>query len=132
MKNALSVTLATALLLVAAHCNPFEPDQSVELGVSKMDVPSTVASGTPFDVVLTVELGGCLSFDRIDVERSETSASFTVWGKDASIGRKGVYCTDNLLLEPHTYTVKPPFSGPFNVSVNRGRLSPLTATVQVQ
>lgn len=126
--------LLLGLILSVTFCNPFGtgPDQSVELGVSKIDVPSTVTAGSSFNVVLTVETGGCLSFDRIDVVRSETAANFTVWGKDASIGTKGVTCLSILREEPHTYEVKPPFSGPFTVVVNRGRLSPLTATVQVQ
>ena len=134
MKRGWSVALLAVLVVSATGCNPFEPnpDQSVELGVSKVEVPSTVTSGTSFNVVLTVQTGGCLSFDRIDVVRSETSANFTVWGKDASKGRKGVTCPEILLEEPHTYEVKPPFSGPFTVWVDRGRLSPLIQTVQVQ
>ena len=132
MKRALSIALFAELLLSAASCNPFEPDQTVVLAVSKIDAPSTVVAGTPFDVVLTVDTGGCRSFERMDVVRSQMGVSFTVWGKDGSKGRSDVTCPDNLILEPHTYQVKPPFSGPFNIYVNRGRLSPLTATVQVQ
>jgi hypothetical protein len=132
MKRALSVLLFAGLVFSAARCNPFAPDQSVELGVSQIDVPSSVTAGTSFNVVLTVQLGGCLSFDRIDVVRSDNAANLTAWGKDASKGRTDIMCPQNIVYEPHTYEVKPPFSGPFIVQVNRGRLSPLTATVQVQ
>lgn len=132
MKKVLSATLLAALSFSAGGCNPFEPDQSVQLGVSALDAPSSVNAGTAFNIVLTVQTGGCLSFDRIDVVRAETSVSFTVWGKDASKGRSGITCPQILRLEPHTYEVKPPYSGPFSVFVDRGRLSPLTATVQVQ
>lgn len=95
-------------------------------------MPSSVTTGSSFNVVLTVQLGGCLTFDRIDVVRSDDAANLTVWGKDASKGRTDIMCPANIVYEPHTYEVKPPFSGPFTVWVNRGRLSPLTATVQVQ
>ncbi|MGH7652454.1 MAG: hypothetical protein ACREMS_11515 [Gemmatimonadaceae bacterium] len=134
MKKVLSAAVISGLILSASYCNPFEPepDQSIALDVSKVDVPSSVTAGSAFDVVLTVTLGGCLSFDRIDVVRSATAANFTVWGRDASKGRKGVMCPENLVLEPHTYRVQPPFSGPFTVWVNRGRLAPLIGTVQVQ
>jgi len=132
MKRALSVMLVAGLIVSVSHCNPFAPDQSVELGVSKIDVPATVQSGTSFNVVLTVQLGGCLSFDRIDVVRSETSATFTVWGKNAAKGKTNVVCPQNIIEEPHSYEVRPPFSGPFTVWVNRGRLSPLTDTAEVQ
>jgi len=131
MKRILSVALL-GLLVSPIGCNPFAPDQSVELSVSKLDAPASIASGSSFAVVLTVVLGGCLSFDRIDVARSETAANFTVWGKDASKGRKDIMCPDNIFEEPHTYQLNPPFTNPFQITVNRGRLSPLTATVQVQ
>lgn len=41
-------------------------------------------------------------------------------------------CPDILVDTPHSYDLKQPFQGPFTVEVERGRLSPLTATVQVQ
>lgn len=131
MKRILSVALL-GLLVSPIGCNPFAPDQSVELGVSKLDAPASIPSGSSFAVVLTVVLGGCLSFDRIDVDRSTASATFTVWGKDASKGRKDIVCPDNIIQEPHTYQLNPPFSSPFQITVNNGRLPPLTATVQVQ
>jgi hypothetical protein len=131
MKRILSIALL-GLLVTPTGCNPFAPDQSVELEVSKLDAPASIAPGSSFAVVLTVVLGGCLSFDRIDVDRSTTHATFTVWGKDASKGRKDIVCPDILIEELHTYQLNPPFANPFQITVNRGPLTPLTATVQIQ
>lgn len=130
MKSALCV-VASLSLVVAGCRNPFAPDQTTELGVSKLDAPSTVAANSTLEVTLSVVLGGCLSFDRIQVDRYTGGATLTVWGKDASIGRK-VACPAYIKEEPHTVRFDPPFSSAFNVTVNRGRLSPLMATVQVQ
>jgi hypothetical protein len=37
-----------------------------------------------------------------------------------------------LFLERHDYQIEPPFQNTFTVQVERGRVSPLVATVQVQ
>lgn len=135
MKRTIVVAfVAAAIVGVSAGCdNPFSsPDQSVTLDVSKMDAPTTVAAGTAITVVLTVTTGACLSFDHIDVNRDASGAYVTVWGRDAAKGRKGVACPANLVLEPHSYQFDPPFANSFTVEVDRGRLAPLQATVQVQ
>ncbi len=132
MKRALSVTLVAGLILTATRCNPFAPDHTVALGVSKLDAPATVAADNTIDVVLTVEVNGCESFDRITVERGVTGATLTAWGKDESVGRKGVTCPQVLQLQPHSVQILPPFADPFTITVPRDRLSPLTATVRTQ
>jgi hypothetical protein len=130
MKTVSSVLLCSGLLLGSA-CNPLEPGQPVVLGVSKLDAPTTVAAGSTLTVVLTVETGGCVSFDRIEVTRDASGANLTAWGVDIS-NRRGTVCPDILIETPHRYDFKPPFQSPFTIQVQRGRLSPLTATVQVQ
>jgi hypothetical protein len=129
MKTGSSVLLCSGLLLGSA-CNPLEGGQPVVLGVSKLEAPATVAAGSTLTVVLTVETGGCISFDRIEVTRDASGANVTAWGVDAS--RKGVTCPDNLVETPHSYDFTPPFQSQFTIQVQRGRLSPLTATVQVR
>jgi hypothetical protein len=129
MKTVSSVLLCSGLLLGGA-CNPLAPKRMVVLGVSKLDAPATIAAGSTLSVVVTVETGGCLSFDHIEVTRDASGASLTAWGLDAS--RKDISCPDILVETPHSYDFKPPFQSPFTIQVQRGRLSPLTATVQVQ
>jgi hypothetical protein len=128
-----SLGLAAVVFLVGCDgSNPFAPDQSVTLDVGKIAAPTTVAAGTPITVVLTVTTGGCLSFDHIQVNRDASSAYVTVWGRDGAKGRSGVACPANLVLEPHSYQFDPPFANAFAIQVDRGRLPPLQATVQVQ
>lgn len=131
MKAALSIVGLAGLII--ASCNPFEPDQSVILHVANLDAPATITAGSSFAAVLTVTMeNGCLSFDRIETQRSTSSATITVWGKDAAAGRKDVMCPQNVSSETHTLQFNPPFANTFTVTVNRGRLSPLMTTVQVQ
>jgi hypothetical protein len=129
MKIASSVVMVGALLW---SCNPFAPDQKVVLGVSKLEAPATISAGSPLNIVVTVTTGGCTSFDRLEVQRDASSATLTAWGIDAAKGEKGVSCPTNIVDTPHNYQFDPPFSNPFTIQVQRGRLGPLTATVQVQ
>jgi len=130
-------TLSSVLLLsgiVLAGCNPFEakPDQSVILSVPKIDAPASVPAGASFTVTLTVQTGGCRAFSRLAVEKFTTGIHVVPLGTDASIGHKDITCPDILVEESHAIQVDPPFSGPFQVYVDQGRLGPLVATIQVQ
>lgn len=134
MKRVLLGFGALSLLVpaIGACFNPFA-DQSVVLGVSELSAPASVSPGNRFSVVLTVQTGGCLKFDRIVEElRDASGATLTAWGTDGSKGRNDVVCTGEVRFEPHSYELSPPFSNPFRITVSRGRVSPLQASVQVQ
>jgi hypothetical protein len=126
------ISFAVVGVALVAGCGLTDPDQSVILGVSKLDAPTTVASGSTITAVLTVTLGGCLSFDHIQVDRDANGAMITVWGNDSSKGNKGIVCTSDLVIQSHSVQLDPPFANSFTIEVNRDRLSPLTAVVQVQ
>ena len=115
-----------------AACGLTDPDQSVILAVEKMDAPATSAVGSPLTVVLTVTIGMCQSFDHIEAQSGATGGSLTAWGVDASIGNDDVTCPTIIKSEPHSYQFHPATRGPFQITVDRGRVSPLTATVQVE
>jgi hypothetical protein len=119
-------------LIACAGCNPFAPDQTVVLSVSGLEAPATVAAGNTISVVLSVDVNGCERFDRITVNRNVSGATLTAWGTDGSKGSKGVTCPEILKLESHTVQILPPFTDPFTITVPRGRLSPLTASVKTQ
>jgi hypothetical protein len=124
--------MAVIALGVASACNPFAPDQSVVLSVTKLEAPAAISSGTQLTVVLTVTVGGCTRFDHISVVRNPLGADLVAWGIDGAKGRTDVACPAIIGDEPHSYTFDPPFQSSFTVQVGRGRVSPLVATVQVQ
>jgi len=116
----------------AVACNPFAPDQSVVLDVEKIDTLATSLVGSPLIVVLIVTIDMCQSFDHIEATSVASGASLTAWGIDATIGNKNIACPTIIKSEAHSYQFKPSVRGPFQITVDRGRVSPLTATVQVQ
>ena len=131
MKTVLSVVLLSGLIALTG-CNVFDPDRSVILSVPKIDAPATVTAGASFTVTLTVQTGGCRSFSRLEVQKSNSGVHVVPWGTDARIGNKGVICPAIITDEPHAIQIDPPFSGPYQVFVDQGRLMPVTATIQVQ
>src|ERR1700686_4683892 len=52
-----------------------------QIPVVKLDAPATVAPGASVDVVLTVEVGGCVGFDHIAEVRSGSQINLAAWGK---------------------------------------------------
>src|SRR5205823_3531662 len=113
MKTVSSLGIFLGLVGTLAGCNPFAPDQSVQLDVTKLDAPATISSGDALTVTLTVTLNGCERFDHIAVSRDLSDASFTVWGIDASKGRKDIACPSIIKSDPHSYRLLPPFGNPF-------------------
>jgi hypothetical protein len=132
MKRSLFGILVVAVGAVAA-CNPFAPDQSVILNVTQLDAPAMITAASPLTVVLTVTVGGCVTFERIAVVRGVSGASMIAWGRDGAKG-KNVACPQDIRFEPHSYQFDPPFpsQSAFTIQVQRGRLGPLNTTVQVQ
>jgi hypothetical protein len=132
MKSVLLDIAFLATVVSATGCSAiFGPDQTVVLHVSKLEAPPNVGANSAFGVGLTVETGGCVSFRRIQVDRDNTGATMTAYGRDASIG-KNVLCPDFIQETLHVVQLNPPFSSPFTITVNRGRLSPLVASVLIQ
>jgi hypothetical protein len=133
MKRFLLGIAAVGFAAVPLACdNPFATDQSLRLNVTEIDAPSTISAGSALTVTLTVQTGGCLRFDHFEIQRRASFASVTAWGEDGAKGKPGMACTADVRFEPRSYTFDPPFESPFTVQVDRGRLSPLTAVVQVQ
>jgi hypothetical protein len=120
------------LVGTAVACNPFAPDQSVVLGVEKIDAPATSPVGSPLTVVLTVTIGMCESFDHLEATSTASAGWLTAWGVNGTIGNKDIVCPTIIKSEPHSYQFNKSARGPFQITVDRGRVSPLTAIIQVQ
>jgi hypothetical protein len=130
--NRISFGSVFVAVATVGACNPFAPDQSVLLGVTKLEAPATISAGSPLTVVLTVTTGGCVTFDHIDVERDTYGAALTPWGRDGAKGKKNVLCPAIIMDTPHSIQLDPPFQSPFMVLVPREGWDTLTATVQIQ
>lgn len=132
MKRAWFAIGVVCIIGAAVACNPFAPDQSVVLGVEKIDAPATSPVGSPLTVVLTVLVNGCQSFGHLEATSFASGGSLTAWGVDHTVGNKGVVCPEIIRSEAHSYQFTPAALGPFQITVDQGRMPPLTATVQIQ
>jgi hypothetical protein len=135
MKSALLGFAVGALLVISSPgCHDAVGNNDlVVLNTQTLDAPTTIAPGATLTVGLNVEVGGCLKFDHIESNRTASAVTLTVWGRDIRTGitDRAITCP-RFFLESHEYQLEPPFQNPFTVQVDRGRLSPLTATVHVQ
>jgi hypothetical protein len=129
------------VVLVILACNTStDTGVPVVLQVSQIDAPASVATGSSFRVNLTVGVGNCLVFDHIEVRKSASDILLTVWGTDVTnqlrggiIGNIGVdVACAPAITEVRPVTVQAASPGTLALVVDRGRLSPLIATVQVQ
>jgi hypothetical protein len=130
--------LLGVVLVVFACRGSTETGIPVVLQVSQLTVPPSVAAGSSFGVNLTVGVGGCLVFDHIEVRKSASDILLTVWGTDVSgvpvsvpPGVGDLACAAPK-TEVRSVTVQAGSPGTLTLVVERGRLSPLTTTVQVQ
>jgi len=135
MKSALFVVAACVVLpFSSSGCHdPTSNAGLVELNTQTLDAPTTIAPGATLTVSLNVEVGGCLTFDHIQAHRTASQVDLTVWGRDIRTGitDRAITCP-RFFAEPHAYQLDPPFQNPFTVVIDRGRVSPLIAVVNVQ
>jgi hypothetical protein len=131
MRRIVVKTIAISLAGLIA-CNPFAPDQLVNLDVDGLNAPSSITPGSSLTVGMSVQTGGCTIFDHIAVLRRASGAHFVAMGRNTAKGRPNVTCPAPIRSDVHTYTLDPPFESPFTVTVRSESLPPLTATVEVR
>jgi len=133
MKTGFSVFVIVALALGCR--DPAAPkviNHTRLISVSKLEAPATIPAGAPVDVVLTVEVGGCVGFDHISAVRDGSLITLAAWGREAQIP-PGAGCMAYLMEEPHTYRLDPPFPRNFTIVVQPIQFGVLlTRDVQVQ
>ena len=117
MKNAHSRSIrrvlaacATATLLAPACESPFSPGAFDQLAFiagfnvddPHIDVPATVAAGSPFAVEVTTYGGGCVSEGYTQVSLTGRSAIVTPWDRNSG----GEICTLELRSFRHSATLR--------------------------
>ena len=135
MKSAWSATFAIALL--AASLSGCSSSGSGSMGIAdpvvlsaaKLDAPSTIGPTATLTATVTLNRGGCTTFDRFDVVRTGSEVRITAWG----IFHGPMPC---VAPEPlvETAQVAPPFPASFTVTFVQppGAGADLSAAVSVR
>lgn len=132
-RRARLAALAVLALAAAAGCDddPLSPDgREVRLAVTDLTAPAAFTGTTPIPVALTVNVGGCLSFRRIEQARSGDQVTLRAVGRDVS--GPGVACSTELRQERHETAVSPPAGDVLTLAVEGAERGPLTATLRRQ
>ena len=136
-RDLLVVGIGTALLISVNGCHHdvAATEEMTLVRVSDWSVPSVAQQGSPIQITLEVQSGGCNRFKRVEVLRTESQVTIRVWGTSpAPIPGKGV-----MLACPRTFPqtevvqLEPPFLRSFTVVVEEpGAWPNLSAAVIVQ
>jgi hypothetical protein len=138
MNRASLVVGAVAALLISVsgcHHAVAATEELALVRVSDWSVPSVAQAGSPLQITLEVQSGGCIMFKRVEVLRTESQVTIRVWGTTpAPIPGVGV-----MLMCPRTspqtevVQLDPPFPRSFTVIVEEpGAWPNLSAAVTVQ
>jgi hypothetical protein len=118
--------------MLAAGCGSvLEPDsRSIILPITRINVPSTVTSGTSFSATFIIESGGCKRFERL--ETTKTERALTVLARGTEPTSKNIACTDDIRYVTVMEVVTPPMTDPFSVVAKQPDGTEATVQVRVQ
>ena len=123
------VSLLLALLLVPA-CRGVDTDRPLILTISDITAPAQVAVGAALHLTVTVQTGGCISFDRLDVERLLSRVTIVARGTDHS--GPAVLCTADIRQTPQPLDIASPLGDPFTVVAMEPNGTTLERVVRVR
>lgn len=125
-----SLLLAMLLALAPLLACRTEAERQVLLYTPEVVAPAQVAPGATLHLTVTAQSGGCLHFDRIDVERTSSRVTLRAMGYDAS--GPSVVCTDDIRYNVVAVDVAPPFTDPLTVVAEQPDGTLVTRTVAVR
>jgi hypothetical protein len=134
-RDLLVAGIGTALLISVSGCHRdvAATEEMALVKVSNWSVPSVAQRGSPIQITLEVQSGGCNRFERVEVLRTESQVTIRAWGTSpAPIPGVMVMCPRTF---PQTEVVQlePPFLRSFTVVVEEpGAWPNLSAAVTVQ
>ena len=140
LSRPLALLLGTLVLAVSAGCrlltdNEIRRERQLALiefygDPIVIEIPDTVAVGSPFEVTVRTYGGGCI--DPGDTEVSVTGQAATVRPYDVFVTHlpPNYACTDDIRLYTHRATVRFDQAGPATVTVH-GRVRPGDSAIAV-
>ena len=102
-----------AIVAGLTGCDSFGPERIVVLPISELTAPATIVEGTTLVAQVTVQFGGCRSFERIETTRATGKLTFRAIGRDGS--GPNVNCPDDIRTQTVELRTDGPFTDPFVV-----------------
>lgn len=119
------------LLTAAASCElAVGPGEDVLLVITNIDAPAEVAPEASFDVIFTVQSGGCVRFDALVVSQSRQQLNVSARGRDSS--GSDVNCPGDIRETNQTVRVRPPLDDPFTILARQPNGPSTTRVVRVR
>ncbi|WP_291427109.1 hypothetical protein [Deinococcus sp.] len=104
----LSIGLVSILILGLVACNSdpvTEPNKNSEvvLGVKSVELPQQAQATAPLDITVEVIVGGCISFNRLEVV-SRTASQLNLRAIGTNSEKPGIVCTADIRWQKVPYT----------------------------
>jgi hypothetical protein len=136
-RDLLVAGIGTALLISVSGCHRdvAATEEMALVKVSNWSVPSVAQRGSPIQITLEVQSGGCNRFERVEVRRTESQVTIRAWGTSpAPIPGVGVMLMcPRTFPQPEVVQLEPPFLRSFTIVVEEpGAWPSLSAAVTVQ
>ena len=112
-RHAATTIAICALIAALAGCDALGPDREILLPITRLDTPASVEPNAPLVTQVTVQFGGCRSFDRLVTTRAADRVTIRATGHDGS-GRN-VSCPADIREQTVEYRADGPFTDPFLV-----------------
>ena len=122
--------ISSALLLILATACNSSATRTMTLQIGDVTAPSELVPGAALHLTVTVNSGGCTTYDHLDVQHSESQVTVHAIGTDNS--RDGVVCNSMLVMNPVAVDIDPPFTDPVAVIALEPDGTTLTKSVRIR
>ncbi len=108
-----------------------ETSERRTMPLDSLIVPNQVASGQAFPIrIVGMLTSGCQRFERIEADRTTGQLTLRMIAREQI--RSSAVCTTDIRFVGQDYTVRPPFSDPFEIVALQPDESEMRRTVRVQ
>ena len=129
----LGIGAAMLISINGCHHDVAATEEMTLVRVSDWSVPSVVQQGSPIQITLEVQSGGCITFKRVEVIRTESQVTIRAWGTSPAPIPGVMAMCPRTFPQTEVVQLEPPFLRSFTVVVEEpGAWPNLSAAVTVQ
>ena len=129
----LGIGAAMLISINGCHHDVAATEEMTLVKVSNWSVPSVAQRGSPIQITLEVQSGGCNRFERVEVVRTESQVTIRAWGTSPAPIPGVMAMCPRTFPQTEVVQLEPPFLRSFTVVVEEpGAWPNLSAAVTVQ